>query len=109
MDFFVRNIFKKYMKFARRENKKKLGALNKKSYHYFTTLEFLHQGMLWFKEMRFVQYLEATIKRCSENWHEDARGWVHFEELKLYEMCSSSQTLQCIFFKSFQKHQHVAL
>ena len=29
MDFFVRNIFKKYVKFALRENKKSLGTLNK--------------------------------------------------------------------------------
>ena len=55
------------------------------------------------KKCVFVQFLKAIFERCSENWQENARGWVHFEELKLYDKWSPSQMLQCIFSKSFQK------
>ena len=78
MDFFVRNIFQKYVKFARRENKKCLGTLNKKKLPLFDksliTLEFLHQTMLSFKEMHFCSIFRSNQKKVFEKLIVDARG-----------------------------------
>ena len=76
--FFMRRIdFRKYVKFALRENKKIsclsiLGYLKRKSFHFLTNLWWLwsiSSKQYWHsKECVPVQCLEATVERCSENW-----------------------------------------
>ena len=60
--FFLRGIFfRKYVKFARRENKKGsrlIGTFNKKK-----LTQYLHQTMLLFKEVHFCSMFENNHKK----------------------------------------------
>ena len=85
--------FKKYVTFARRANKSIwwliiYGHLIWKSYHCFTNFDdcgIFAPTMLSFQRNAILfNVLEPTIKRCWENWLEDAHSWVRFEVRKLF-------------------------
>ena len=110
--FFLWGIFfKKYVTFARRENKiiwwlSIYEHLIWKKYHCLTNFDdrgIFAPTMLSFQRNAFLfNVLEPTIKRCWENWLEDVRSWVHFEELKMVVVIDVSLQISWKFSKNVE-------